>query len=275
MVANWIGETGRFLQLLCAAGSIWECIVLRDTLRLRPVIVAFVGSSSTAGRGQAFDWIAELRQRADNQRFEFRNFGVGGDLAYNVLEHLPAVLACAPDKIVVWIGSNDVLALTTRAMRRFARWTKHLAREPSPEWFRENLQKIAARLKAESAARIALCSLAPLGEDLASCDPMQSELNRGIAEYSVIIRDIAQQESCAYVPIYEAMRAAIEALPGNALTSFRFLPFYRDAFLSMMLGKSPDEIAERNGWRFHTDGVHLNSRGGRIVADCVQRFLDS
>jgi len=28
-----------------------------------------------------------------------------------------------------------------------------------------------------------------------------------------------------------------------------------------------------NGWRFHTDGVHLNSRGGMIVADLVQEFV--
>jgi hypothetical protein len=29
-----------------------------------------------------------------------------------------------------------------------------------------------------------------------------------------------------------------------------------------------------NGWRFHTDGVHLNSRGAMIVADHVQEFID-
>jgi hypothetical protein len=30
-----------------------------------------------------------------------------------------------------------------------------------------------------------------------------------------------------------------------------------------------------NGWRFHTDGIHLNSRGGIIVADLVQEFIDN
>jgi len=30
-----------------------------------------------------------------------------------------------------------------------------------------------------------------------------------------------------------------------------------------------------NGWQFHTDGVHLNSFGGMIVADLVQGFIDS
>jgi len=29
-----------------------------------------------------------------------------------------------------------------------------------------------------------------------------------------------------------------------------------------------------NGWTFHVDGVHLNRRGGAIVVDVVQEFLD-
>jgi len=77
-----------------------------------------------------------------------------------------------------------------------------------------------------------------------------------------------------YLPIYEMMLAQIVAAPGRAFTNFRFLPFYRDAFRVLVLGKNPDEVARLNGWRFHTDGVHLNSRAGMIVADLVQEFID-
>lgn len=48
--------------------------------------------------------------------------------AYNALQRAPDVLACLPDKVVVWVGGND-----------------H--------------------------AEIALCSLAPIGEDPGSSDP--------------------------------------------------------------------------------------------------------
>ena len=82
-------------------------------------IVACLGSSSTAGKGQAFDWMAELRRRPGNGQFEFRNFGVGGDLAYNALQRLPDVLACRPGKVIVWVGGNDVLTLASRKVRRF------------------------------------------------------------------------------------------------------------------------------------------------------------
>ncbi|HXS85926.1 MAG TPA: hypothetical protein VN741_09850 [Mycobacterium sp.] len=38
-----------------------------------------------------------------------------------------------------------------------------------------------------------------------------------------------------------------------------------------------DELAKRlsNGWQFHVDGIHLNTRGGRILAEVVQQFLDT
>lgn len=81
-------------------------------------IVACLGSSSTAGKGQAFDWIGTLAKRPANAHVEFRNFGRGGDLAYNALQRLPQVLDCKPSKIVVWIGGNDVLAMVFPKVRR-------------------------------------------------------------------------------------------------------------------------------------------------------------
>jgi hypothetical protein len=67
--------------------------------------------------------------------------------------------------------------------------------------------------------------------------------------------------------IYEAMLAQILVTPDRAFTCFRFHSFYRDAFGVLVLRKSPDKVAQMNGWCFHTDGIHLNTRGGMIVAD--------
>jgi lysophospholipase L1-like esterase len=238
------------------------------------IIVACLGSSSTAGKGQAFNWIGELERRPRNKRVCFHNFGVGGDLAYNALQRLPDVLACCPEKVVVLVGGNDVLALVSRKIRRFFRISKDLPTEPSPEWFRESLRSIARRVKAETSAAVALCSLPPIGEDPLSADPFQSELNRRIEEYNAIIREIAREESADYIAVHESIAAKIMESPGCAFTCFRFPSFYRDAFRILVLHKSPDEVAQMNGWRFHTDGVHLNSRSGMIVADLVQEFID-
>jgi hypothetical protein len=48
---------------------------------------------------------------------------------------------------------------------------------------------------------------------------------------------------------------------------------YRDAFRLLVLRWDLDKIAERNGWQFHTDGIHLNGRGGKILARLAQEFV--
>jgi lysophospholipase L1-like esterase len=252
----------------------WNRMPNQRSMLQRPCVVACLGSSSTAGKGQAFNWIAELQQRLLGTRYVIRNFGVGGDLAYNALQRLPAVIASQPQKTIVFIGGNDALALVSRKASRFFRIFKRLPCEPTPEWFRKNLHAIVRSCKAETSAEIALCSLPPIGEDPASSNHFQSELNRRIEEFSAVIGDIAFEEDVGYIPLYEAILVQINESPGRTFSEFRFLPFYRDAFRTLVLRKTPDEVARMNGWRFHTDGVHLNSRSGLIVADLVQTFIE-
>ena len=245
-----------------------------ETGRQQRCVVACLGSSSTAGKGQAFNWIAELQQRLGGERFVFRNFGVGGDLAYNALQRLPSVIGSNPQKIVILIGANDALAVASSKVKRFFRFSKKLPCDPSPEWFGDNLRAIVERLKAATSAALAVCSLAPIGEDLESEISFQREISRHVQEFSAMIREVAARERIEYLDVYEAFLAEMRDSPRHALTGFQFLPFYRDAFRTLVLRWSPDDVARRNGWNFHTDGVHLNSRGGLIIADLVQRFVE-
>jgi lysophospholipase L1-like esterase len=239
----------------------------------RPGVVACLGSSSTAGKGQAFNWVEALQKRVGQERFVFRNFGVGGDLAYNALRRLPQVIGSSPQRVVVLIGANDVLALVSAKVRRFFRLAKKLPQDPSPEWFRANLQAIAQGLRKSTAADLALCSLAPIGEDLDSVNPFQREINLQIRRFSTLIQEVAAEENIGYIGVYEAFVGQMRDSPRRTFSEFRFLPFYRDAFRTLALRKSPDEISRMNGWDFHTDGVHLNSRGRLIIADLVERFI--
>jgi lysophospholipase L1-like esterase len=239
----------------------------------RPYVVACLGSSSTAGKGQAFNWIEALQKRLGQEQFVLRNFGVGGDLAYNALQRLPQAIGSNPQKVVVFIGANDVLALVSAKVRAFYRITKKLPRDPSPEWFRANLQAIAQGLKKTTSADLGLCSLAPIGEDLDSTNPFQREINLQIQRFSTVIHEVAVEENVDYIAIYEAFVAQMKDSRHRPFSEFRFLPFYRDAFRTLVLRKKPDEVSRMNGWAFHTDGIHLNSRGGLIVADLVEKFI--
>jgi lysophospholipase L1-like esterase len=237
-------------------------------------VVACLGSSSTAAKG-SYDWIADLRSRPKNASLKFLNFGVGGDLAYNALRRLPAVIESRPDKVVVLIGANDALARVSKKLRWLLRAWKLLPHRPSIKWYEQNLRQIVIDLKRQTGAKIALCSLAPIGEDPHSNNPFQQAVNRKIRDYNLIIQQITQDQNLTYIPFNEELSARILSSPGRSLGNIRILSMYRDAFRLLVLRRTLDDIAAHNGWQFHTDGIHLNTRGGVILANLVQEFIDS
>ena len=245
---------------------------VRPGSQQRRRVVACLGASATEARG-SYDWIRDLERRPNHHWYRFRRFAAGGDLAYNGLLRLPKVIRCRPDYAIVLLGENDVLARVFNAHYRIVRIAKRLPCPPSVEWFRENMLTIVRRLRKETQARIALCSLIPIGEAPNSENPLQAQANRLIEEYSSVLKEIASGEEVSYLPLYEQMQELILASPGRSFTSFNFLSFQRDAIRQYVLHKSHDEIAQLNGWRFHRDGIHLNTGSGRLLADLVQRFI--
>jgi lysophospholipase L1-like esterase len=241
-----------------------------------PEIVACLGSSTTAAKG-TYKWIDELAGRPKNGRFRFVNFGVGGDQSFDITRRLDPVLRVAPDRVIVLIGTNDILASVFPNFRRFTRVWKRASQDPSPAHFKDNLELITQRLQHATGARIALSSLAPVGEALQSNDAVQSRLNDLIAVYNGIIADVSDSKGAYYIPFYERFRDQLaRSATVKPFTQFSFAAFYRDyLFREMILGRSFDQIAQSNGWEFHVDGIHLNTRGGRILTEAVQQFLDS
>ena len=161
--------------------------------------------------------------------------------------------------------------------RRFVRVFKRVSEEPSPARFEENLDFIVYRLQRGTNAKIGLSSLGPLGEDSASDHPVQAWFNELIATYNGIIRDVASTRRTDYIPFWESFEdQLLDAGAAKPFTHFSFASFYRDyLFRQMILGQSFDRIARVNGWQFHVDGIHLNTRGGRVLTEAVQQFLDS
>jgi lysophospholipase L1-like esterase len=229
----------------------------------RSEIVACLGSSTTASRG-TYKWIDELEKRPQNGRFRF-------------VRHLDRVIALRPDRVIVLIGTNDIMASVFPNFRRFVQVWKRLSEEPSPARFEENLAIIVQRLHREANARVGLSSLAPLGEDPGSSHPVQARLNDLIATYNDVIRKTASTGDTDYIPFHEAFQQGLaQTTTTKPFTRFSFALFYRDyLFREMILRQTFDEISRSNGWEFHIDGIHLNTKGGRILTETVQQFVDS
>ena len=138
-------------------------VPLRNGVPFRNGIVACLGASLTAAE-VSYDWIGDLESRPQNASIRFVNLGVGGDLVYNALKRVPQVIQCRPNKVVVLVGGNDVLAVIDPIMRHLYGPWKRLPQKPSPKWFEENVRQIVSRLKNETTARVALGSLPIFGE---------------------------------------------------------------------------------------------------------------
>jgi lysophospholipase L1-like esterase len=234
-------------------------------------VVCF-GASLTAGT-VSFNYLDLLEARPLLAGFEFINHGVNGDLAWNGLERLDRVIAERPDFITILIGTNDVNAtMSERNLTRYKAFN-HLPTEPTLNWYECNLRIIIKRLKQETRARLALFSLAVIGEDL------EHEANRKIVFYNEAIRRVAREQSVDYLPLHERMVAYLREHEGDRAQLPPRLE-YRDglhntgnALALHATGLTWDEVSRRNGLLVTTDGLHLNSVGAGMIADLIEAWL--
>jgi lysophospholipase L1-like esterase len=233
--------------------------------RSRPIVVC-AGDSLTHGILSA-NYVDMLAKRLPE--VEFINAGINSELAYNLHARLDQIIAVKPDFISILIGSNDVNATfgLAKALNYLA--TQRPPQVPTPQFYHEMLVLIVRRLKAETKAHIALCSIPPIGEDPGHYAWIRTE------EYAAIVKRTAFDEGVEYLPLRERMCAYLaEAPPKKAIA---FESFRRAGIGAVwdhkVLGMDWDEIAARNGFHLLVDGLHLNSHGAGMIASLVERFI--
>jgi acyl-CoA thioesterase I len=234
-------------------------------------VVCF-GASLTAGT-VSFNYLDLLGTRPSLSGFQFINHGVDGDLAWNGLERLDRVIADRPDFVTILIGTNDVNAtMSERNLLRYKAFN-HLPTEPTLTWYECNLGTIVKRLKQETPARLALLSLAVIGEDL------EHEANRKVVLYNDAIRRVAREENVSYLPLHERMVAYLhehEAERPQLPPRLEYrdgLQHIGNAVALHATGLSWDEVSRRNGLLVSTDGLHLNGVGAGMIADLIEAWL--
>ena len=234
--------------------------------------VSCFGASLTAAR-VSYDYLELLRAKPALAAYQFINRGNDGDLAWNGLQRLDAVIADQPDYVSILIGTNDVNAtMSERNRLRYLNFN-HLPAEPTLEWYEENMRLIVGRLKHETGAKISLLSLAVIGEDL------DHEANQKIRFYNEAIQRIAADENIAYLPLYERMVDYLHAHQADRASLPPMLA-YKDGFTNVgnaiglhASGMTWDEVSKRNGLLVTTDCLHLNSIGAAMVADLIEGWL--
>lgn len=234
-------------------------------------LVALLGDSLTEGKvGQSY--VSLLEQRMGNNGYSFMNAGVAADTAYNLLNRLEPVVKSEPDYVVLLIGTDDVEAyLRGGYPPNIIQWVKKLPQAVTLDWFISLLRQIVQSVQSSTPARIALCSIPILGEDLGS------PANQSVRLFNRSIKALADELQITYLPIYETMedflrshqRQVGRAFDEAKTNSILFWAVWDHYFL----GHSWEEISSHNNLLLTVDTEHFNRLGADMIADLIEGWI--
>jgi lysophospholipase L1-like esterase len=124
-------------------------------------------------------------------------------------------------------------------------------------------------LQSGTHARIALCSLPVLGENL------NSAAGERVTAYNTVIKDVAQACGASYLPVYEWHVDYLTAVHRTESIAYEDRPalVMGAALERYLLGRSWDEISARHNLVLTTDQIHPNSTGAAFIVEEVAQFL--
>ncbi len=231
-------------------------------------VVVCLGASIVRGRASV-DFVEILRSRLP--QLEFVNGGVNGDTADDILQRLDPVIACQPKAIVILIGTSDAQAILNPKSAAAKKKQKETGNTepPSVANFQRNLLAAVTELSERTGARIGLCSLPPLGQEI------DAPANDVIRALNAAIRAVAEATGETYLPVYENMVDYLSQADGTHGKPFTgdWQIGARSLSQHFIIGRSYDVIAEREGLLLSPDYIHLNTAGASIIADTAQEFL--
>jgi hypothetical protein len=172
--------------------------------------------------------------------------------------------------VTILIGANDAMgSFDAGSARRYVK-AKGIPRLPDLAWYEANLRTLLRELREKSQARIALLTLAPIGED------PTAPIAQVVGECNAIIARVAGEFGASVLPLDDRMAAL---LADAARERSLYVPGLRSRWLMIsagllhyLLGMSWDRIAARRGLTLTIDQIHLSDRAGAVVADLVEGF---
>ena len=184
---------------------------------------------------------------------------MNGELASNVAQRTPAVVAWNPDVLFVLAGSTDVLASRTeKRARRYQRWKK-LPQVPDARFFRDGFGALLDA--ARTVPRVIVGTLPPLGEDL------DGELCARVRATNEMITQAASERGWTVADIYTAIAARIG--PGGRPLPDRDHLLVSAALQRHVLRRSYESIARTHGFHALSDGIHFTEGSADAAADVI------
>ncbi|MET0466390.1 MAG: SGNH/GDSL hydrolase family protein [Chitinophagaceae bacterium] len=234
--------------------------------------ILFIGDSIIRGT-VGVNWVNDLANAFPE--WNITNQGVNGDTLVKINHRMEATFqkGASYDYVVFYGGANDLLIpyLSSKGFL-FNAARKHLLRKGyAPKLTLRELEDAYTQaidlVRSYTNARIILLTLGSMNETASFI------LNKKRREVNDVIRRIAKRDQCM---IADAGKRMDEYLQNKVTKDYFLENFFRVSWLDRWqctLFKRADSLSEERGLLLTIDGLHLNSIGGAIFRDEVEKHL--
>jgi lysophospholipase L1-like esterase len=234
--------------------------------------ILFIGDSIIKGT-TGVNWVKHLARK--HPEWEVENEGINGDTLMKIRERLEKKLQITTsyDVIVIGGGANDILIPSLEKRNfLFRKAYAHLVKKgyqplTNPEDTGTVFHEMIHLIKQYSRAVIIVTTIGCLSEDPGF------HLNRKKDIMNTVIRKVARDNSCTLADIAVLFDRYLDKRKTKTyfLQSF-FNTTYLDALQCRLLNRA-DALSRQRGLWLTIDGLHLNSRGGVIWLNEIEKQL--
>ncbi|MEY2398172.1 MAG: hypothetical protein QOJ00_1346 [Actinomycetota bacterium] len=181
----------------------------------QPLRVLWLGDSTAAGVGASgpdgavSSQVAKRLEATTHSSYQTDVVAVSGARVKNLLQtQLPRVASFKPDIVVISVGANDTIHLT------------------SQDLFRKQYEQLITGLKQANVEprRIVMIGVPDLGATTRLLEPLRTITGVRGRKLDEIVKDISRRFGTQYVDIFTATSAAFRANPAGLLAADNFHP---------------------------------------------------
>jgi lysophospholipase L1-like esterase len=226
--------------------------------------IVFLGDSITQGI-PGVSYVSMVEKSLP--QYEIVNRGVGGDTVSSLQKRVKKMNDLLTfDYIVLFIGVNDVFGKLTNSYKilktlKRQKWAKDI------QEFQLQYIELVTYIKSKNKQLILIPPLL-IGEDINN--PWNKELKKLIK----IIQDIARQEHLTYLDVYHEYTTYLKDQDISSYLPMKIPELLKDV-KNLSNPSLVDAKSKERGLHLTLDGVHINSKGAKMISDAVIQYLES
>ncbi len=224
--------------------------------------ILFLGDSITEGI-PGVSYVSIMQD--SNSDYDLVNRGVGGDTVSSLLRRVKKMNDLSSfDQIVLFVGVNDVFGKLTNTYKILKTLTKQRwAKDTSI--FKKQYEDLIAHIMKKNKNIIIIPPLL-IGEDISN------KWNIELYTLIKIVNDISRNNNLTYLDLYSEFKGYL-----NDKQISNYLPMKITELLKDVKGLTTpslvDQKSNERGLHLTLDGVHINSKGAKIISKAISNYF--